>query len=85
MSEKQNAVRQGIIHSSGCTENCIKLRINAKDKSASNARDNAIPNAYADKLIIQLDFEMLDSGIPYYQSGLGKRLSYEHSMIMTEL
>ena len=30
-SEKQNAVRQGIIHSGGCTVNCIKLRINAKD------------------------------------------------------
>ena len=37
VSEKQNAVRQGIIHSSSCTENCIKWRIDAKDKSASNA------------------------------------------------
>ena len=32
VSEKQNAVRQGIIHSGGCTENRIKLRIDAKDK-----------------------------------------------------
>ena len=34
--EKWNAVRQGIIHSGGCTENCIKLGINASDKNASN-------------------------------------------------
>ena len=33
-SEKRNAIRQGIISSDGCTENCIKLRINAGDKNA---------------------------------------------------
>ena len=31
-SEKRNAIRQGIISNDGCTENCIKLRINACDK-----------------------------------------------------
>ena len=30
--EKKNAIRQGIISNDGCTENCIKLRINAGDK-----------------------------------------------------
>ena len=63
-------MRQGIIHSDGCTENYIKLRIDAKDKSASNAQDNAIANAYGDTFGIPLDFEMLDSMIPYYQLGL---------------
>ena len=38
--EKRNAVRQGIISNDGCTENCIKLRINAGNK-ASNSRDEA--------------------------------------------
>ena len=42
-SEKWNAVRQGIIHSGGCTENCMKLQINASDKNASNKRDAALP------------------------------------------
>ena len=37
-SEKRNAIRQGIISNDGCTENCIKLRINAGDKNASNAQ-----------------------------------------------
>ena len=36
--EKKNAIRQGIISNDGCTENCIKLRINAGDKSTSNKK-----------------------------------------------
>ena len=73
---KRNAIRQGIISTDGCMENCIKLRINADDK-ASNAKDNAINNAYRNKNIIPLDSEMLDSLAPYYQAGLGNRLCYE--------
>ena len=36
-SKKRNAIRQGIISTDGCTENCIKLRINAGNKDATNA------------------------------------------------
>ena len=76
-SEKKNASNQGIISSNGCTINCIKLRINAGDKNAGVARDKAIANAYGNKFIIPLDFEMLDSAAPYCQAGLGNRLCYE--------
>ena len=58
-------------------ESCIKLRINAGDKSLGNAQDKAIADAYGNKFIIPLDFEMLDSAAPYYQAGLGNRLCYE--------
>ena len=58
-------------------ENCIKLRINAGDKNAGVAQDKAIADAYRNKFIIPLDFEMLDSATPYYQAGLGNRLCYE--------
>ena len=58
-------------------ENCIKLRINAGDKNAVVARDKAITDAYGNKFIIPLDFEMLDSAAPYYQAGLRNRLCYE--------
>ena len=58
-------------------ENCIKLRINAGDKSAGNSQDKAIAGAYRNKFIIPLDFEMLDSAAPYYQAGLGNRLCYK--------
>ena len=68
--EKWNAVRQGIIHSSGCTENCMKLQINVLYKNASNVRGAVIADAYGNKFIIPLDFEMLDSIMPYYQLGL---------------
>ena len=76
-SEKKHAIRQGIISSDGCTINCIRLRVNAGDKNAGVAQDNAISTAYGNKFIIILDFEMLDSSAPYYQAGLGNRLYYE--------
>ena len=55
----------------------MKLRINAGDKNAGNVRDNAIADAYGNKFIIPLDFEMLDNAAPYYQAGLGNRRCYE--------
>ena len=58
-------------------ENCIKLRINAGDKNALNAQYKAIADAYENKFIIPLDFEMLDSAAPYYQAGFANRLCYE--------
>ena len=75
--QKRNAIRQGIISNDGCMENCIKLRINAGDKNTGNKQDKAIADAYGNKFIIPLDFEMLDSAAPYYQAGLGNRLCYE--------
>ena len=55
----------------------MKLRINAGDKSTTPLKDKAIADAYGDKFIIPLDFQMLDSTMPYYQVGLRNRLSYE--------
>ena len=55
----------------------MKLRINAGDKDATKALDKAIADAYRNKFIIPLDFEMLDSSAPYYQAGLGNKLCYE--------
>ena len=61
----------------GPRKTALKLRINAGDKNASNQQDKAIADAYGNKFIIPLDFEMLDSAAPYYQAGLGNRLCYE--------
>ena len=76
-SQKRNAIRQGIISTDGCTPSCINLRINAANKDATNNQDKAIADAYRNKFIIPLDFEMLDSAAPYYQAGLGNRLCYK--------
>ena len=77
-SEKKNAICQGIISADGFTLGCMKLRINAKGKSTSPPpQDKDIADAYGNKFIIPLDFEMLDSAAPYYQAGLENRLCYE--------
>ena len=77
-SEKKIAINQGIISTDGdLTPNCMKLRINAGNKDATNTQDKAIADAYGNKFIIPLDFEMLDSTMPYYQAGHRNRLSYE--------
>ena len=76
-SEKKNAIPQGIFSSGSYTTNCIRLRINAGNKDATNAQDKAIADVYGNKFIIPLDFEMLDSAAPYYQAGLGNRLCYK--------
>ena len=68
---------QGIISNGGCTNNCIKLRINVDNKNAGVVQDNTIANTYGNKFIIPLDFEMLDIAAPYYQAGLRNRLCYE--------
>ena len=77
LSQKRKCYPSRYYLTDGCTENCIKLRINAADKSPGNAQDKAIADAYGNKFIIPLDFEMLDSAAPYYQAGLGNRLCYE--------
>ena len=78
LSQKREMLSvKGIISTDRCMENCIKLRINADDKSTGNVQDKAIADAYGNKFIIPLDFEMLDSAAPYYQAGLGNRLCYE--------
>ena len=82
----QNAIRQGIISDDGFTENCKKLKIGAADKNTSVKQDKAMANAYGNKFIIPLDFEMLDSSAPYYQAG--SKTDYVtklHSMITTKL
>ena len=76
-SEKKSAIHQGIISSDGCKINCIRLRVTAGDKNAGVTKDKAIADAYGNKFIIPLDFEMLDSSAPYYQAGLRNRLCYE--------
>ena len=76
-SVKKNAVRQGISTDGDLTLNCMKLRINAGDKSTAPPKDNAIAEAYGNKFIIPLDFEMLESVMPYYQVGLRNRLCYK--------
>ena len=60
-------------------DNIGKLRVNAADKATgeNDGQDQAIALAYNNRFCIPLDFEMLRDHMPFYQSGLGDRLSYE--------
>ena len=75
-TERLNAVFQGIVEADGQMENTIKHRINAGDK-ANNAKDQTVALIYDNHFCIPLDFEIIESGLPLYQYGLGSRLTYE--------
>ena len=75
-TERRNAIFQGIVEADGQTENAIKHLINATDK-ANNAKDQTVASIYDNRFCIPLDFELLESTIPFYQYGLGSRLTYE--------
>ena len=75
-TERHNAIFQGIVEADGQTENAIKHRVNATDK-ANNAKDQTVASIYDNRFCIPLDFELPESTIPFYQYGLGSRLTYE--------
>ena len=74
--ERYNAVFQGGVKDNGQTENAIKHRINAGDK-ASNSKAETVASIFDNKFCIPLDFEILEFGLPFYQYGLGSRLTYD--------
>ena len=57
-------------------ENAIKHRINAGDK-ANDPNDKTVKSIFNNKFCIPLDFGILESSLPFYQYGLGSRLTYE--------
>ena len=69
--ERDNMAFQGL-----GTANMLKHRVGAGDK-ADDVEDKAIAAAYGNKFCIPLDFEMLETHMPFYQAGLGDRLEYE--------
>ena len=75
-TEKRNAVFQGIVEVGDQTENAIKHRINAGAKT-SDAKDETVASVFDNKFRIPLDFEILGSGLSFYQYGLGSQSTYE--------
>ena len=73
--EKRDAVRlKGNISDDGCTVNCIKNENKHQDlSSALSPQDNAIADTYGQSLV----GKVLDSAMPYCQSGLRNRPCYE--------
>lgn len=73
--ERENMVYQGIDQSLR-TKNQLALRVGAANGVAVLA-DQIIAATYGNRFYIPLDFELLESHMPFYQSGLGDRLEYE--------
>ena len=72
--ERGNCQFQGI--DTTANRNATKLRVGAGDGVAV-AADQAIATAYGNRFHIPLDFELLESHMPFYQSALGDHLEYE--------
>ena len=74
-SERKNDQYQGIDMSGN--RNKTRNRIDAGNKDEAVAADKAIADAFGNRFYAPLDFELLESHMPFYQSALGDRLEYE--------
>ena len=57
-------------------DNMLNYRIVAAD-ATTNEEDKAIATAFRKRFCIPLDFQLLESHVPFYKAGLGDRLEYE--------
>jgi hypothetical protein len=73
--ERTNAHYQGIDTSDD--QNVTKIRVGAGNKDETETEDKAIADAFGNRFFIPLEFELLESHMPFYQSALGDRLEYE--------
>ena len=71
-NERQNLFYQGIGN-----RNATKLRMGAGDGDPTVKQDKALADAFGNRFFIPLDFELLESHMPFYQAALGDRLEYE--------
>ena len=54
-----------------------RIRVGAGNGDSSVVADKAIADAFGGRFFTPLDFELLESHLPFYQSALGDRLEYE--------
>ena len=71
--ERENTQYQGIDESDN--RNTTRIRVSAGNRDTSVAADKA--DAYSNRFYITLDFDLLESHMPFYQSALGDHLEYE--------
>ena len=73
--ERANSHYQGIDLSDD--QNVTQIRVGAGNKDETETEDAAIAAAFSNRYHIPLDFELLESHMPFYQSALGDHLEYE--------
>ena len=57
--------------------NAMRIRIDAGNKDETVTADKTIADAFGNRFYTQLDFQLLEGHMPFYQSTLGDRLEYE--------
>ena len=57
--------------------NTTRIRVGAGNGDSGVAADKAIADTFGNRVFTPLDFELLKSYMPFYQSALGDRLEYE--------
>ena len=73
--ERANGHYQGINASDN--SNTTRIRVGAGNGESSVVADKAITDAFGDRFFTPIDFELIESHMPFYQSALGDRLEYE--------
>lgn len=73
--ERENAHYQGI--DTTTNQNVTRIRVGAGNKDETVVGDKAVADVYGNRFFIPLDFELLETHLPFYQSALGDRLEYE--------
>ena len=73
--ERTNGHYQGI--DAPDNRNTTRIRVGAENGDSSVATDKAIADALGNRFFIPLDFELLESHMPFYKGALGDRLEYE--------
>ena len=73
--ERSNSQYQGIDLSDD--RNMDRICVGAGNKDETETEDAAIALAFGNRFHIPLDFELLETHVPFYQSALGDRLEYE--------
>ena len=70
--QRSNSQYQGIDQSDDW--NMKRIRIGAGNKDETETEVKAVADAYGNRFHIPLDFELLETHMPFYQSALGYRL-----------
>ena len=73
--ERANGHYQGINASDN--RKTTRIRVSAGNRDSSVAADKATADVFGDRFFTPLDFVLLESHMPFYESALGDRLEYE--------
>lgn len=70
-NQRKDRIYQGIQAANG-----LKHRINAGDKT-DNSKDKTVASIFKNRFCVPLEFELLNTHLPFYPGALSERLSYE--------